>query len=156
MPVFDEALTLELYVEGRPVSVNAMYGSRLVGSVNGPTKFLSVEAKAWRETVRAETWTERLTQGENPAKTADYRLPLKVACLFYGCRADADNLLKLTLDGLKEGLRIDDRHFAVVESGKAPTFIRNGRRFRGCWIGVWESVVEAPGAAAGEAPGGAA
>lgn len=153
MPTFEEALTLEMYVEGQPVSVNAMYGSRLAGSVNGPTKFLTAAAKAWRDAVAAETRTERLTAGENPSKPALYTLPLKVACLFYGSRADADNLLKLTLDGLKEGLGIDDRHFAVVESGKAPTFMRNGRRFRGCWIGVWESVAAAP---ASETSGGAA
>lgn len=151
MPTFDEALTLEMYVKGTPVSTNHMYGS-----TRHQARFLTQPAMAWREAVSSETVSARLDAGESSAsvttKPAPYHLPLKIGCVFYGSRADADNLLKLTIDGLKEGLGIDDRHFAVVESGKAPTFMRNGRRFRGCWIGVWENVA----APASETSGGAA
>lgn len=138
MPTFDEALTLEMYVEGQPVSVNHLYGS-----TRRQARFLTEPAKEWRDAVTMETLAARISAGDSVEPSSgmgrEYRIPLRVACIFYGVRADVDNLLKLTLDGLKEGLGIDDRHFAVVESGKAPTFIRNGRRFRGCWIGVWES-----------------
>ena len=152
MPRFDEALTLELYVEGTPVSTNAMYG---VGRRGRGARYLSREASEWRASVFAETQVALVVAGHPTRDPVRFRLPLKVACLFYGSRADADSLLKLTLDGLKEGLGIDDRHFAVVESGKAPAFIRNGRRFRGCWIGVWESMAAAATSAEGT-QGGAA
>ncbi len=150
-PRFDEALTLEFYVEGTPVSANAMY--RVSRRGHG-ARYLSREASAWRDSVFAETQVALIVAGHTTTDPRlPFRTPLKVACIFYGSRADADNLLKLTLDGLKEGLGIDDRHFAAVESGKAPTFTRNGRRFRGCWIGVWESALAAP---ADETLGGAA
>ena len=134
-PAFAEALTLEMYVEGQPVSTNHMYGN-----TKGHARFLSAPARAWRDAVEWETHLARCEAGEPSLSVATYRTPLKVGCIFYGSRADADNLLKLTLDGLKFSRGIDDSEFAVVESGKAPTFMRNGRRFRGCWIGVWESV----------------
>lgn len=149
---FGDCPRLEVYVEGQPVSVNHMYGS-----TRHQARFLTEPAKAWRDAAEAETAYARLASGEVTSAAlmgpAPYRTPLKVVCIFYGSRADADNLLKLTLDGLKFSLGIDDGHFAVVESGKAPVFTRNGRRFRGCWIGVWESVAAA---SASEAQGGAA
>lgn len=145
LPRFDEALSLEMYVEGSPVSVNHMYG---VARGRRQKRFLTEPARIWQQSVFAETQVALILAGQTSADPAVLRTPLKVACVFFGCRADADNLLKLTLDGLKEGLGIDDRHFAVVESGKAPAFVRNGRRFRGCWIGVWESAAADGGAAA--------
>jgi Holliday junction resolvase RusA-like endonuclease len=103
-----------LHVPGKPISVNRMYGGRRDG-----TKFLTKEAEQW------ERFVCYMSRAATAHLRADIRagaltLPLRVRCTFYRTRCDADNLLKATLDGLKAGLGIDDKHFAQVEAVKSP------------------------------------
>lgn len=123
---------LSVWVEGRPISVNAMYGKR-----KGGGRYLTPEARAWRDLV----WLAFRMQGSNPF-TAD-QLPLQLHCTFYGVRADADNLLKLTVDGIKAALDIDDRHFTPITAA----VVRSRKEGVGARIEVW---------AAGKAPAPAA
>lgn len=102
---------MSVWVDGKPISVNSAYGARARGG-----RYLTPEAKAWRDFV----WLAFKMQ---PHTFTPEQLPLAVSCTFYGVRGDADNYLKLTLDGIKLALGIDDKHFspitcAVVRSKK--------------------------------------
>jgi Holliday junction resolvase RusA-like endonuclease len=48
------------------------------------------------------------------------RLPLRIVVTVRGGRADADNYLKLILDGLADGIHIDDKHFNPVTVSRVP------------------------------------
>lgn len=143
MSAYERELSLEVWCAGRPVSVNHAYGSGF-----SRRRYLQAEARAWREAVRDETVKARLAARENALRPAAYRLPLRVVCTFYGCRADADNLLKLTVDGLKAGLGIDDAHYAQIEAEKQPRFLVPDKRqfFTGVLISVWASAASADAA----------
>jgi len=91
-------------VPGKPVSANARLG------YNGRRKFLTKEARDWRETVMDEAWAAFIAARQPPIQP-----PLRVVCHVRGVRGDADNYAKLILDGLAEGIGIDDKHFAIVE-----------------------------------------
>jgi Holliday junction resolvase RusA-like endonuclease len=93
---------LSVWVDGRPVSVNAMYGALPRGG-----RYLRSDARAWRDLV----WLAFRMQ---PHRFRPEQLPLRVHCVFHGVRGDADNYLKLTLDGLKCALDVDDRCFSPV------------------------------------------
>ena len=119
---------LRVFVPGNPVSSNHMYGVRGYAAA----KRLTPEAKQWRDDVANSTLAWRFA--------ADAPRPaLSVACSFVGARADVDNLLKLTLDGLKLGLQVDDRYVVRVCAEKVPLPARGpngGRGERGAWIEV--------------------
>jgi Holliday junction resolvase RusA-like endonuclease len=104
-----------VFVPGRPVSANAMYGFKRAGRGKGKL-YLTTEAAVWEEAVRYEVLAKLGARALRPPVTVSYR--------FTGIRADVDNLLKTTTDGLKHALGIDDRHFqiagAVVEPGGEP------------------------------------
>lgn len=95
---------MSVWVEGKPVSVNSAYGARARGG-----RYLKPEARAWRDLV----WIAFRMQ---PHTFDADQLPLAVHCTFYGVRGDADNYLKLTLDGLKVAINLDDRYFSPVTS----------------------------------------
>ena len=112
---------LSLWVAGKPISVNSAYGTRSRGG-----RYLRPEAAAWRDSVWAAFVPHR------GAFTAAH-LPLRVRCTFYGVRADADNLLKMTLDGLKMALGVDDRHMTPITA-----HVERGRTLgQGARIEVW-------------------
>jgi|GEM_PF-3236771 len=123
---------ISLVVKGHPVSVNRAYGNvRTYGR-----KRLTEEAAIWRDFVRSAVMTWREDHGYPVAGPLELRTPLTVKCIFVGVRGDADNYLKLTLDGLKMGLAIDDREFAHVE---AEMFRRSRNSvMQGCLIDIWE------------------
>ena len=118
-------------IPGRPVSVNAMYKPNARGG-----KYLTLAALAWREMMCYKS--REITHKFRWAIAQGYlSIPLQVRCTFYGMRpnADADNLLKCTLDGLKLGLDIDDKHFAQVTAIKA-----SDKRYPdGAVIEIWAS-----------------
>lgn len=103
---------LTIRVTGKPVSTNRMYASGRRGG-----RYLAPDAEAWRDLVFTET-----RKVVHPLRGLYIPLPMRVVCTFYRIRAnaDADNLLKLTLDGLKLALRIDDKHFNHVEAHISP------------------------------------
>src|SRR5579859_3929763 len=103
---------LTIRVPGKPVSVNAMYRNNARGG-----KYLAPAAMAWKSLVCLKT-----REAKNLRSDKMNIQPLTVVCTFWGMRqnADADNLLKCTLDGLAIGLGIDDKHFTKVMAVKAP------------------------------------
>lgn len=143
MSTYEHLPCLSVWCAGHPVSVNHAYGSGGYG--RSRWRYLQAEAREWRNAVRDETIKARLSARENPLRAAAYRLPLRVVCTFYGTRADADNLLKLTVDGLKAGLGIDDKHYAQIEAEKQPRFLVPDKRqfFTGVLISVWASAADA-------------
>lgn len=108
---------LAIHVKGKPISVNRMYRQSRWGG-----KYLAPEAQAWQGAVWTAAYEKRMGIPKGTARAtfppgATYR----VVCTFFHIRgnADADNLLKLTLDGLKTGLHVDDRYFTTVEAHKS-------------------------------------
>jgi Holliday junction resolvase RusA-like endonuclease len=99
---------LRIEVPGRAVSANA----RLGYNRHTERKFLTKEARAWKKTVAECAWASCVAQGK---AWSVHPYPLRIVCHVYGTRADADNLSKLLLDGLKEGIGVDDRHYRTVE-----------------------------------------
>ena len=114
---------LRIFVAGHPVSTNQMYGSR-----GGAAKHLTPAAWAWRESVAISTMRWRYAEGAK-------RPNLAVSCIFSGVQADVDNLLKLTLDGLKAGLMVDDRYVTRICAERLP-YSRSDEK--GAWIEVHE------------------
>lgn len=101
----DPVLTIE--VPGRAVSANARLGyNRHTGR-----KFLTKAARDWKLTVAEYAENAWIWQIGPDFPEPPYR----IVCHVYGTRADVDNLSKLILDGLKEGIGIDDKHFRTVE-----------------------------------------
>jgi Holliday junction resolvase RusA-like endonuclease len=109
-------LLCDFWVAGHPVSVNAAYGHRRAQA----GAYLTRAARDWRTAVATEAMLHR------QAITAEARFhitsiypryrtqTLHVACEVIGVRGDVDNYLKLALDGLKQGLQIDDRYISVA------------------------------------------
>lgn len=110
-------------VRGHPVSVNEMYGSRARGG-----RYLTPEARCWKYCVRDEAAFAWRSLRDRVFVAHSLRIHVNI----FGWRGDADNVLKLVLDGLKEGILIDDRHYNHVEAVKD---VRKG--FRGVEIRVW-------------------
>lgn len=103
--IVPQALTISgmnVWVEGKPVSVNSAYGNR-----RGGGRYLTDAAQTWKMFV----WAAFKMQ---PHTFAPDQRPLAIHCVFYGVRGDADNYLKLTLDGIKTALGVDDQYFSPV------------------------------------------
>jgi Holliday junction resolvase RusA-like endonuclease len=124
-----------VFVAGTPVSANAMYGPR----GRGAAKRLTKEAVVWRDAV-----ADSLMEWRSAARILGPAL--SVVCLVQGVRGDADNYLKLIVDGVKIGLMIDDRHFVRVSAEKRP--LRRGGK-AGAWIEVWRAAAVADEKTAG-------
>lgn len=97
---------LNVFVHGAAVSVNRAYRRGRNGQV-----YLTDAAANWKMTVFAMV----ASQCDKAALRA-LPQPLEVDLTFYGVRADADNLVKITIDGVKEAIGIDDRHFSPISS----------------------------------------
>ena len=115
---------LSVFVPGKPVSINMAYGA---GRQSGNRRYLTTEALAWRDSVSYITMQKLGTMGRPHGE-------IEVHCTFRGTHADADNLGKLTIDGLKYALHLDDRFFNPIVLAKEKL---NGRE-RGCLIEIWE------------------
>lgn len=122
-----ETPLLRVWVAGNPASGNHMYITRkaATGALKR-AKVMTPTATGWRDAVAVATMPWRFAESA-PRPT------LAVSCSFVGARADVDNLLKLTLDGLKMGLLVDDRYVMRVCAEKVP-LPRDGER--GAWIAV--------------------
>ncbi len=109
------------FVGGKPVSVNSAYANRKPSARNRGTRRLTDAATTWRDIViqscRVALAERRRTISQAPIW---WRLPLTVRVTLYGVRGDADNYLKLILDGLKVATGIDDKHFATVIASRSP------------------------------------
>lgn len=103
-------------VEARPVSVNA---SLRVGRGHA---YKSQEAEDYQLAVYATALEWRLTHGYYARETLAGRLQgARVRLTFWGVRGDADNYAKLTVDGLAQGLGVNDRCFAEVTCRRVTT-----------------------------------
>jgi hypothetical protein len=115
-------------VQGRAISANARLGTRGRARV-----YLTKQAREWRENVAgcafAEWTVARFHASGEP------RLPLRVVVHVRGGRGDADNYAKLILDGLADGIHINDRYFNPIEVCREP----KGLGPAGVTIEVWEA-----------------
>jgi|GEM_PF-4997538 len=121
---------LRVFVAGNPVGSNHMYGNRKTFDKAMHTRHLTESARLWREAIAVTVMPWRYPREAQ-------RPNLSVSCIFLGARADVDNLLKLTLDGLKDGLLVDDRYVLKVCAEKRPLSA-------GTEKGVWIEVSELP------------
>lgn len=122
---------LTITVRGKPCSANSMYRHTARGV------HLTTAAKEWKACVRDEAWIEmRDTR-------AQLRMTLgacyHVVCIFYGVKGDVDNMVKTTIDGLKEGIGVDDRYYSSIEAHKG----EDGAIKQGARIAVYQ-VAQAP------------
>ena len=107
---------LRVWVAGNAPSVNHMYVAR----------HLTPEARAWRDAVATSLLPWRFPESAP-------RPDLRVSFVWVGMRSDIDNPCKLTLDGVKEGLLVDDKYVSRLTIEKRP-LARGGER--GAWIEV--------------------
>ena len=127
---------LAIHVKGKPISVNRMYRQSKWGG-----RYLAPEAQAWQGMVWTAAYEKRMGI---PKGSVHATFPpdgrYRVVCTFFHIRgnADADNLLKLTLDGLKTGLHVDDRFFTTVEAHKSS----DKRQPQGALIEVYAALPE--------------
>ena len=122
---------LTIDVPGRAVSANARLGyNRRTGR-----KFLTKAAREWKDTVAMYAFAEYALRYRCRKPHRYPQPPLRIVCHVRGCRADADNLSKLILDGLADGIGIDDRHFRTVEMHATA----KGRNEPGATIEVYEA-----------------
>lgn len=102
-------LTIE--VPGRAVSANARLGyNRHTGA-----KFLTKAAREWKEIVAEHVWFAYAEFRDTRDNYALLTPPLRIVVHVRGTQLDADNAAKLILDGLAEGIGIDDKYFRTVE-----------------------------------------
>jgi len=121
-------------IEGRPVSANRIW--RIAGRDTKSGKrqmYLTDAAAAWEMAVIADTVSQVDTRVIARASK------LRIRCVFYGVRGDADNYLKATLDGLKRALKIDDREFAEVSSS-----VHEGKHKPGARIEIYGDLPPEP------------
>ena len=97
--------TLRIWIPGVAVSVNAMYQRTARGRV-----CLTKPARAWKNSVAQSVTYEALVAG---FPTRDHLRDVTIRYEFHKPRGDADNLAKLTQDGIAAGLGVNDRIFQV-------------------------------------------
>ena len=97
--------TLRIWIPGAAVSVNAMYQRTARGRV-----CLTQPARAWKNYVEQIVMYEALVAG---FPTRDHLRDATIWYEFHKPRGDADNLVKLTQDGIAAGLGVNDRIFQV-------------------------------------------
>ena|SRR5690348_1201611 len=113
---------LRVFIPGNAPSANHMYAAR----GRGAARYLTAEAVAWREAVATSVMRWRFS-AHAP------RPNLAVRFTWVGMRSDIDNPVKLTLDGVKLGLAVDDAY--VSELGVRKCTLSRGAE-RGAWIEV--------------------
>lgn len=107
----DTSPLVRFTVYERPVSVNAALRKAPRGHL-----YQTPQARSYVDSVQWECLLWRAEQGYGlglpfPGLERGARVRLTV----WGVRGDADNYAKLSLDGLKGGLHVDDRHFTDVQ-----------------------------------------
>jgi Holliday junction resolvase RusA-like endonuclease len=122
-PTTQDCALLHVWVAGRPISANRMYGAR---GRSGHARRLTKPARQWRKDVAYSVLPWRVSE-RAPRPT------LAVSIAVVGVRGDVDNYSKLICDGLKIGLAVDDRYFARVSVERRPAE-RRGQL--GAWIAV--------------------
>lgn len=126
---------VRLAVETRPVSVN-----RALAFGRGHA-YKPEPAKEYELAVYAAALEWRVEQGYWHLTTLAGMLQgSRVRLTFWGVRGDADNYVKIALDGLARGLGVNDRCFTSVESVRVRT--RPGLH-AGVRIEVWPATTAA-------------
>ena len=115
---------LRVFIPGNAPSANHMYAAR----GRGAARYLTTEAVAWREAVALSVMRWRFSERAP-------RPDLAVSFTWVGMRSDIDNPVKLTLDGVKLGLAVDDAYVSELRVTKRP--LAHGGE-RGAWIEVSE------------------
>jgi Holliday junction resolvase RusA-like endonuclease len=132
-----ERRLLSVRVSGFPCTANQRLGRRKRSAYGTPPKkgdaYLTKKAKDWMGAVEQEAWLQ-LALLHNQKERLPIGRNLRVACTFVGVTGDADNYLKVTLDGLAAGLQVNDRYFNPVQAERQTA---NGRP-RGAIIDVYE------------------
>ncbi len=98
-------------VEGQPVSWNAAYRIGVVGRPGGRGTFRTII-----KTDEAEAYTDLATVRCREAKPSGWQMPVdRLVIIEYrlhlGRHMDADNILKLTNDGIAAALGVNDKWF---------------------------------------------
>jgi len=116
-----ERRILTVRVSGAPCPVNQRHQRRKRSASGAPPKrgdvFLSPKAREWQTIVAQSAWFQ-LALLHNQRAHLPIGQEIRVACTFVNVRGDADNYLKSTLDGLAEGLQINDRYFNPVQAAR--------------------------------------
>jgi Holliday junction resolvase RusA-like endonuclease len=125
-----ERRLLRFHVSGAPVTDNRRLGRR------GKRSFLTKAAREWEEVVAQEAQLQ-LALLHNQRARLPIGKDLRVNCVFVGVRGDAANYLKCTLDGLANGLQINDRLFRPVQVDRQT--VKAAGATRGAMIEVFEA-----------------
>jgi hypothetical protein len=132
-----ERRLLSFGVSGIPCTTNQRHGRRRRSAYGAPPRsgdvYLTKKAREWQTIVAQSAWLQLALLHNQRAHLPTGR-DLRVVCTFVGVTGDADNYLKVTLDGLAEGLQINDRYFNPVQAGRERA---NGRP-KGAIIEVYE------------------
>jgi Holliday junction resolvase RusA-like endonuclease len=106
---------------GIPCPDNQLYRRRRRSAYGqaprGGDVYLSPKAREWHTLVAQEAWLQ-LRLLENGRQRLPAEGELRVACTFSNVRGDAPNYLKATLDGLAEGLQMNDQRFNPVVAAR--------------------------------------
>ena len=113
-------MKLELFIAGRPISVNSAYAVRARGH-GAKRLYMRPAAVAWKQTVEMEV--RQAIWHQFKASQVEWKKPISISYEFQGCAGDADNRIKLVCDSISRAIGIDDRHFSI---GKA-TISRSGQ-----------------------------
>jgi len=116
---------LRVFIPGNAPSANHMYAAR----GRGAARYLTTEAVAWREAVATSVMRWRFSERAP-------RPNLAISFTWIGMRSDIDNPVKLTLDGVKLGLAVDDAYVSDLRVTKRPLSAGAESRERGAWIEV--------------------
>ena len=103
---------VRVFVAGKPVSENHNRATAGTVTKRGRVHFQTPATLAWRGLVMVAI-RNALVAGRQKLTP-----PLAVELAFINCRADLDNLLKTTLDGVKDGTGVDDRHYHPMHLDK--------------------------------------
>jgi Holliday junction resolvase RusA-like endonuclease len=119
---------VQIFVEGAPVSEN--HNRATAGQIskkNGRRQFQTGATLAWRGAVMVAL--------RNVLHGRKLTAPLAVACVFVNCRADLDNLVKTTWDGIADATGVNDRHYHPFQADKQ----RHKGHPKGAVIALWGS-----------------
>ncbi len=127
----------KMVIEGKAPTTNHMYAVRQATAKNKKQRYLKPEVVAWQSMVQ-------LTARKYRRVIRDYAV-IGITFHFYrSYMPDVDNLLKATMDALKQALDLDDRYFDPVTSYRYPPIKDHGKIvFEGVIITITSSDLEA-------------
>lgn len=110
----DQRYRLRIVIAGRPVSSNHAYTpiTRRGKQVPG-VRVLTQAALDWRDAVADSVRQQYLIARalDDLPPVTSWPRPLRLSLYYRHCKMDLDNSLKVTVDGIKRGLGVDDRYF---------------------------------------------